>query len=230
MSLPVIQRGIIPVLSGGGAPTEFPLGSAVGAAVPGVTLVGLAVPANALLVVGTGVTTSDPGMAPNQTTALWGATPLSGSTEHMDAVGSLRMQVFVRRTLVAETRTLVVTNTDPNSNLVYAIATYMIGPSSLLSEGDNQGGASPGDLAVTLGVSDWGACYLFAAAAIGDPGPWLAPARTLGQGADLSSDGITPGFVSEAFVGPGPPGVTHARKTLNPPASGAWFGMWVGLP
>jgi hypothetical protein len=229
MSLPVIQRGIIPVTAGG-AQSEFPLGSGVGFAVPGVTLVGLAVPANALLVVGVAVTTGDPGMPPNQTTALWGATVLSGTTEQMDGVGALRMQIFVRRTLVAETRTLTVTNTDINASLVGAIATYLIGPSSLGGDGANQGGASPGDLVLNLGLSSWGACYLFAYNAVADPGPWLAPARATGQSADLSSDGITPGWVSEAFVGPGPLGISHARKTINPPATGAWFGVWAELP
>jgi hypothetical protein len=224
MSLPIIQRGII--AAPGGA-SEFALGSAVAVADPGLSLPGLAVPANALLVVGIGTTGL---ISLGTTTAFWGATPLGGTAEYMNGSGLLTLQVLVRRTLVQETRTLTVQNLlDPSANLVFAIATYLIGPSFLNGEGSGGGAASPADLAVNLGASDWGACYVYANAALGDPGPWLAPARTLHLGADLRTDPNIPGFASEAFVGPGPLGVTHAQKTLNPPANGNWFGVWAAL-
>jgi hypothetical protein len=211
------------VLSGAAASGQsiFPLGVVAGFSLP-LTIPNVTIPANTLLVILAGC--SNDTSETFETTVTWGATPVPGTNPQSNNDGTIHTTVHLLRVLVGATQTLTINNPAPGLDILFALASYLIGPAADVGGSGTSVGlaGSPTDAPINVAPANMAAVWAWARNAISDPGPWLAPVIA-GQGIAIGG-AFAPGWIAEGFLPTGLSGIIHAKKTLTPPA--IWFTPW----
>lgn len=215
MSLPIIQKGIIPVTANTG-PVITPAGASATFTEEN-TIAGVTIPPGGMLVVYAGIT-GDTSEA-TRSNVTWNGLPLTSSEDHYSPDAQLYADIFFIRSLAGGTGDLVANNVDSALDTNFMVANIIVGPTAYRQTWFTQSGvaSSPANSAIPMDDTDQEIGVVWAKGAVADPGDFSAN-MTPGQGLRLNGTfGV--GYISTGASGNRLVGPQLFTKTLTPAAS-----------
>lgn len=210
MSLPIIQKGIIPVsrfvdIAPAGAATTF----AEVCSIPNVTI-----PPGCMLVCYAGITgdTSET----DRSALTWNGLPMTATEDHFSPDAELYADIFFIRSVAGGTGDIVAINVDGALDTNFIVANILSGPTNYRQTWFTQSGValSPANSTIAMDDTDQEFGVVWAKGAVADPGDFSAN-MTPGQGLRLNgSFGV--GYISTGVSGNRLVGAQLFTKTLTP--------------